>query len=64
VTFHRRGLREPHPFTVSSGPSEATLRLTIRSAGRSTARVHRDHRRGERSGHRDEVDDQQRTDGR
>lgn len=42
VTFHQRGLREPHPFTVSSGPFEGTLRLTIRSAGRFTARVHRD----------------------
>jgi predicted ferric reductase len=42
VTFHQRGLREPHPFTVSSVPSEATLRLAIRSAGRFTARVHRD----------------------
>jgi predicted ferric reductase len=42
VTFHQRGLREPHPFTVSNAPSEETLRLTIRSAGRFTTRVHRE----------------------
>jgi predicted ferric reductase len=42
VTFHQRGLREPHPFTVSSAPAEEVLRLTIRSAGRFTGRVHRD----------------------
>ncbi|MCO1657620.1 ferredoxin reductase family protein [Pseudonocardia humida] len=40
VTLHQRGLREPHPFTVSSAPSEDVLRLTIRSAGRFTSRVH------------------------
>jgi predicted ferric reductase len=49
VTFHQHGLREPHPFTVSSSPSEETLRLTIRSAGRFTGRVHRDLRPGRRA---------------
>lgn len=49
VTFHRRGLREPHPFTVSSGPSDELLRLTIRSAGRFTTRVHRDLEPGTRA---------------
>jgi predicted ferric reductase len=48
VTFHQRGLREPHPFTVSSSPSEEDLRLTIRSAGRFTARVRRDLESGRR----------------
>ncbi|TWF79220.1 flavin-dependent oxidoreductase [Pseudonocardia hierapolitana] len=42
VTFHQRGLREPHPFTVTSAPADETLRLTIRAAGRFTARVHRE----------------------
>jgi hypothetical protein len=49
VTFRRRGLREPHPFTVSSAPSEETLRLTIRTAGRFTARVHRELEPGTRA---------------
>jgi predicted ferric reductase len=49
VTFHQRGLREPHPFTVSSAPSEAVLRLTIRSAGRFTGRVHRELEPGRRA---------------
>lgn len=33
VLFRRRGLREPHPFTVSSPPTEDQLRLTIKAAG-------------------------------
>jgi predicted ferric reductase len=49
VTFHQRGLREPHPFTVSSAPSEEALRLTIRTAGRFTARVHRELEPGRRA---------------
>jgi predicted ferric reductase len=49
VTFRRRGLREPHPFTVSSAPSEETLRLTIRTTGRFTARVHRELEPGTRA---------------
>jgi predicted ferric reductase len=49
VTFHQHGLREPHPFTVSSSPSEESLRLTIRSAGRFTSRVHRVLRPGRRA---------------
>lgn len=49
VTFHQRGLREPHPFTVSSAPSEEALRLTIRAAGPFTARVHRELEPGRRA---------------
>jgi predicted ferric reductase len=49
VTFHQRGLREPHPFTVSSAPSEGVLRLTIRSAGPFTGRVHRELEPGRRA---------------
>jgi predicted ferric reductase len=49
VTFHQAGLREPHPFTVSSGPSEEVLRLTIRSVGRFTRRVHRQLEPGRRA---------------
>jgi predicted ferric reductase len=49
VTFHRRGLREPHPFTVSSAPSEEALRLTIRAAGRFTVRVYRELEPGTRA---------------
>lgn len=40
VTFHRRGLREPHPFTVSSAPREPLLRLTIKAAGDYTGRLY------------------------
>lgn len=41
VRFRRRGLREPHPFTVSSPPSEDQVRLTIKAAGDYTERLHR-----------------------
>ena len=34
------GLREPHPFTVSSAPSELTLRLTIKASGDWTRRLY------------------------
>lgn len=40
VTFRRRGLREPHPFTVSSAPHEALLRLTIKATGDFTRRLY------------------------
>lgn len=39
VTFRRRGLREPHPFTVSSAPGDDELRLTIKAAGDFTNRL-------------------------
>ncbi|MFC6022558.1 ferric reductase-like transmembrane domain-containing protein [Plantactinospora solaniradicis] len=40
VKIRRSGLREPHPFTVSSSPSEDRLRLTIKAVGDYTARLH------------------------
>lgn len=40
VSFRRRGLREPHPFTVASAPHEAFLRLTIKASGDFTRRLH------------------------
>lgn len=40
VRFRRRGLREPHPFTVSSAPHESLLRLTIKATGDFTRRLH------------------------
>jgi predicted ferric reductase len=40
VTFRRWRLREPHPFTVSSSPTEDTLRLTIKAAGDFTRLLH------------------------
>ncbi|MDH2429672.1 ferredoxin reductase family protein [Sphaerisporangium sp. TRM90804] len=48
VRFHRWGLREPHPFTVSSAPSAEHLRLTIKASGDYTRRVHRDIQAGHR----------------
>jgi predicted ferric reductase len=41
VTFRAWGLREPHPFTVSSPPAEDALRLTIKAVGDLTQRLHR-----------------------
>lgn len=40
VSFRRRGLREPHPFTVSSAPHEPLLRLTVKATGDFTRRLY------------------------
>jgi predicted ferric reductase len=37
--YRQRGLREPHPFTISSPPGEPTLRLTIKELGDYTRRL-------------------------
>lgn len=39
VKFRHWGLREPHPFTVSSAPTEHLLRLTIKASGDFTDRL-------------------------
>ncbi|WP_188188693.1 ferredoxin reductase family protein [Nonomuraea sp. SYSU D8015] len=39
VTFHQHGLREPHPFTISSAPAEQDIRLTIKASGDYTSRL-------------------------
>ncbi|TMR09971.1 hypothetical protein ETD86_41370 [Nonomuraea turkmeniaca] len=39
VTFHQHGLREPHPFTVSSAPAERAIRLTIKAGGDYTSKL-------------------------
>jgi predicted ferric reductase len=41
VRFHRRGLREPHPFTVSSAPTDDLVHLTVRAAGDFTSQLAR-----------------------
>jgi predicted ferric reductase len=40
VRIRQRGLREPHPFTVSSAPTEDRLRLTIKAGGDFTRRLY------------------------
>ncbi|MDG4789365.1 FAD-binding oxidoreductase [Micromonospora sp. WMMD1102] len=40
LQIRRSGLREPHPFTVSSAPAEERLRLTVKAVGDYTARLH------------------------
>ncbi|GAA2274165.1 ferric reductase-like transmembrane domain-containing protein [Glycomyces scopariae] len=39
ASFRRRGLREPHPFTVSSAAHDPHLRLTVKAAGDFTRRL-------------------------
>ncbi|MGP3961295.1 ferredoxin reductase family protein [Nonomuraea sp. 3N208] len=39
VTFHQYGLREPHPFTVSSAPADPAIRLAIKASGDYTSRL-------------------------
>ncbi|MEV4172748.1 hypothetical protein [Nonomuraea sp. NPDC049709] len=39
VTFRQHGLREPHPFTISSAPAEQAIRLTIKASGDYTSRL-------------------------
>ncbi|WP_186316211.1 ferredoxin reductase family protein [Catellatospora sichuanensis] len=39
VRIHQRALREPHPFTVSSAPTDNVLRLTVKAAGDYTTRL-------------------------
>jgi predicted ferric reductase len=49
VKFHRRGLREPHPFTISSAPTDDSLRLTIKAIGDYTNRLPHDLKAGDRA---------------
>ena len=39
VSVARRGLREPHPFTISQAKDDGTLQFSIRSLGDYTARL-------------------------
>lgn len=39
VSFMKKGLREPHPFSLSKAPDGKTLRLSIKSSGDFTSRI-------------------------
>lgn len=39
VSFMRKGLREPHPFSLSAPPDGKNLRLSIKNSGDFTSRV-------------------------
>jgi len=39
VSFFKKGLREPHPFSLSKAPDGKTIRLSIKASGDFTSRV-------------------------
>jgi predicted ferric reductase len=39
VSFLKKGLREPHPFSLSQAPDGRTLRLSIKNSGDFTSRI-------------------------
>lgn len=39
VSFLKKGLREPHPFSLSKAPDGKTLRLSIKNSGDFTSRI-------------------------
>ncbi len=39
VSFMRKGLREPHPFSLSASPDGKRLRLSIKNSGDFTSRI-------------------------
>lgn len=39
ISFYKKGLKTPHPFTISSSPDEENLVFTIKSSGKFTNRI-------------------------
>lgn len=40
ISFNKPGLKNPHPFTISSSPDEKHLVFTIKSMGKFTSQIH------------------------
>ncbi|HQB60984.1 MAG TPA: FAD-binding oxidoreductase, partial [Spirochaetota bacterium] len=39
ISFNVKGMRKPHPFTISSSPQDEFLQFTIKSLGKFTSRI-------------------------